>query len=80
MSAVQSAYLDIPSHWKRLSGGVCQILCRTKLAVSTDAAALFENLDWKTFGKHRVAFFVNHRQKLKEVARHLGYEAVEKDR
>ena len=56
------------------------ILCRTKLAVDTDAVKLFENLDWKTFGNHRVAFYGDHRQKFKELARLLGYEVVEKDR
>jgi hypothetical protein len=56
------------------------ILCRTKAAVDTDAKALLRNLDWKTFGVHRVAFFGDYRQQFKDMAELMGYEVVEKDR
>ncbi len=55
------------------------VLGRNKLAVRTDAAALLENVDWKTFGNHRTAFFGDHRQEFKDLAKLLGYEVVEKD-
>ena len=56
------------------------ILCRTKLAINTDADALLENLDWATFGNHRVVFYGDHRKEFKDLATLLGYEAVEKDK
>jgi len=56
------------------------ILCRTKLAVKTDAKALLENLDWKTFGNHRVAFYGDYRQEFKDLAKLIGFEIVGKDR
>jgi len=65
---------------EQLFPGWYDILCRTKLAISTDAAKLFENLDWKAFGNHRVAFYGDHRDRFAELATLLGYEVVEKDR
>jgi hypothetical protein len=56
------------------------ILCRTKLAIDVDARALFEHLDWWTFGNHRVAFYGDHRQAFTDLATLLGYEAVEEDK
>jgi hypothetical protein len=56
------------------------ILCRTKAAVDTDAKALLKNLDWKTFGNHRVVFFGDWRQQFKDMAELMGYEVVEKDK
>ncbi|MCK4416885.1 MAG: hypothetical protein KAV99_01805 [Candidatus Latescibacteria bacterium] len=56
------------------------ILCRTKLAIKTDAKVLFENVDWKTFGNHRVAFYGDYRQEFKDLAKLIGFEVVEKDR
>jgi len=65
---------------EQLFSGWVDILCRTKLAIDTDAARLFENLDWKTFGNHRVAFYGDYGQPLKDLAKLLGFEVVEKDR
>jgi len=65
---------------EQLFPGWNDILCRTKLAIDTNAATLFENLDWQVFGDHRVVFYGDHRQKFKDLATLLGYEAVEKDR
>jgi len=65
---------------EQLFPGWADILCRTKLAIDTDAMRLFQNLDWKTFGNHRVAFYGDHRQKFKDLATLLGYEPVEEDR
>jgi len=56
------------------------ILCRTKLAIDTDAAKLLKNLDWRTFGNHRVAFYGDHRQRFRDLAKLMHYEVVEKDR
>jgi len=56
------------------------ILCRTKLAISADAAKLFANLDWVTFGNHRVVFYGDHKQQFRDFATLLGYEFVEKDK
>jgi len=48
--------------------------------VRTDAEKLFENVDWKTFGHHRAAFFGDYRQQFKDLAKLIGFEVVEKDR
>ncbi|MCF7854747.1 MAG: hypothetical protein K9N51_08120 [Candidatus Pacebacteria bacterium] len=56
------------------------ILGRNKIAVRTDAEKLFENVDWKTFGHHRVAFFGDFRQQFKDLAKLIGFDIVEKDR
>jgi len=65
---------------EQLFPGWDDILCRTKLAIDTDAATVFENLDWRTFGVHRVAFYGDYRDQFKELATLMGYEVVEKDR
>ena len=65
---------------EELFTGWDDILCRTKLAVKTDAEALLEHLDWKTFGNHRVAFYGDHRRRFKDLAALLGYEVVEDDK
>jgi len=56
------------------------ILGRSKVAVRTDAKALLENVDWETYGNHRVVLFGDHRQQLKEMAKLIGFEVFEKDR
>ena len=64
---------DLFTYWDDL-------LCRTKIAIKTNAQKLLENLDWKTFGNHRVAFFGDYRQKFKDLAKLIGFEVVEEDR
>jgi hypothetical protein len=56
------------------------ILGRNKIAVKTDAKALLENVDWKTFGNHRTAFFGDYRHQFQNLAQLIGFEVVEKDR
>jgi len=56
------------------------ILCRTKVAIRTKADSLFENIDWKTFGNHRVVFYGDHRNTFRDLATLMGYEVVEDDR
>jgi len=56
------------------------ILCRTKLAIDTNADALLENLDWGTFGNHRVVFYGDHRKEFQDLAVLLGYTVAEKDK
>lgn len=65
---------------EKLFPGWYDILCRTKLAIETDARKLLDNVDWRTFGVHRVAFYGDHREGFKDLATLLGYEVVEKDR
>lgn len=65
---------------EKLFPGWDDILCRTKLAIDTDAKKLLQNLDWRTFGNHRVAFYGDHRQHFQDVAKLMDYEVVEKDR
>jgi len=55
------------------------LLCRTKVAIKTNAKALHENFDWKTFGHHRVTFFGDYRQEFIDLADLIGFEVVECD-
>ena len=55
------------------------ILCRTKVAIDARADALFADLDWRSFGNHRVVFYGDYRREFRELATVLGYETVEKD-
>jgi len=56
------------------------LLCRTKVAIKTNAKALHNNRDWKTFGHHRVTFFGNYRQEFIDLAKLIGFEVVECDK
>ena len=56
------------------------LACRTKIAIETDAQALLDNLNWQTFGTHRVVFFGDFRQAFEDMARLIGFEVVEEDR
>lgn len=51
--------------------------CRTKLAIKADTKALLENLDWKTFGSHRVVFYGDYREEIKNLATLMGFEVEE---
>jgi len=64
---------------EELFTGWDDILCRTKVAIRTDAETLFQNLDWKTFGNHRVAFYGDHRREFMDLATLMGYEIVQDD-
>ncbi|MBS3761716.1 MAG: hypothetical protein KGZ25_00300 [Planctomycetes bacterium] len=59
--------------------GWSDILCRTKLAVGTDAAAALKNLDWETFGNHRVVFYGDYRQQFIDLSTLLDFDIEEKD-
>jgi len=65
---------------EQLFPGWEDIVCRTKLAIDADAQKLFTNLDWNTFGVHRVVFYGDHRQAFRDLAIIMRYEAIEKDR
>jgi len=56
------------------------ILGRNKVILKTDAKALLENVDWKSFGNHRTVFFGDYRQEFKDLAKLIGFEVVEKDK
>ncbi|MCF7854749.1 MAG: hypothetical protein K9N51_08130 [Candidatus Pacebacteria bacterium] len=63
----------------KLFPGWDDILCRTKVAIDTDAEALLNNLDWTTFGNHRVVFFGDYKETFRNLAKLLDYEIVESD-
>jgi hypothetical protein len=65
---------------ERLFPGWDDILCRTKLAIDVEAQRIFGNVDWWTFGNHRVAFYGDHRQEFKDLATLLGFEEIEEDK
>jgi|GEM_PF-1110028 len=56
------------------------LLCRTKVAIKTNAKALHDNRDWKTFGHHRVTFFGDYRQTFLDLGKLIGFEVVEVDK
>lgn len=55
------------------------ILCRTKIAIKTDVKNLLKNLDWKTFGGHRVVFYGDYRQEFVDLSKLIGFDIVEDD-
>jgi len=52
------------------------LACRTKLAMETDTEALLDNLDWRTFASHRVAFYGDFTEEIKDMATLIGFEVV----
>ncbi|MEA3365697.1 MAG: hypothetical protein U9Q79_08670, partial [Candidatus Hydrogenedentes bacterium] len=64
----------------QLFSGWDDILCRTKLAIKANTKNLFANLDWKTFGNHRVVFYGDHRQKFIDLAALIRFEVIEDDK
>ena len=56
------------------------LACRTKLAIEADTEAMLRNVDWQTFGVHRVVFYGDYRQKIKDLATLIGFEVAEDDR
>jgi len=52
------------------------LACRTKLAIETDTKALLDNLDWRTFASHRVAFYGDLTEEIKDLAALIGFEVV----
>jgi hypothetical protein len=56
------------------------LACRTKIAVETNTKARLENLDWQTFGVHRVVFYGDLRQEFKDLAALMGFQVIEEDR
>lgn len=62
---------------EELFTGWNDILCRTKLAIDADAKTLLKNVDWSTFGNHRVVFFGDYRREFKNLAKLIGFDIVE---
>jgi hypothetical protein len=56
------------------------VSCRTKLAIKTNTKALLENYDTKTFAYHRVVFYGDFREEIKNIATFIGFEVVEEDK
>jgi len=55
------------------------LACRTKIAIKTNTKALIKNLDSKTFGAHRVVFYGDFREKIKDLATLIRFEVIEED-
>jgi len=53
------------------------LACRTKLAVEADTKALLDNLDWQTFASHRVAFYGDFTEEIRDLATLIGFEVVD---
>ena len=48
--------------------------------METNTKARLENLDWQTFGVHRVVFYGDWRQEFKDLAALMGFQVIEEDR
>ena len=53
--------------------------CRSKIFVKTNTEALLENVNWKAFHQHRVAFYGDLREEFKHLATLMGYDFIEVD-
>ena len=53
------------------------VLGRIKVAIKTDGRKLIENVDWRSFGNHRVVFFGDYKRDFEDMARLIGFEVVE---
>ena len=56
------------------------IACRTKVVVRTDNEKPMENYDREIFGCHRVVFYNDFREEIKDLAKLIGFEVIEEDR
>jgi hypothetical protein len=56
------------------------VICRSKLMIKTNAKAIANNIDSKTFGNHRVVFFGDLRQLFKDLGTLIGFEVIEVDK
>ncbi len=54
--------------------------CCTKLIAKTNAKAIYENYDYRTFGNHNCLFYGDYREQLKQLATLLGLEVIEQDK
>ena len=54
--------------------------CRSKIFVKTDTEALLENVNWKAFHQHRVAFYGDLREDFRNLATLMGYDFIEVDK
>lgn len=61
---------EIFNEWNNLA-------CRTKVAIKTNAKALLNNVDWQTFGTHKVVFYGDFKEDIKNLANLIGFEIVE---
>ncbi len=53
--------------------------CCTKVTVKTNAKQVYRNFDYRAFTNHQVLFYGDHRQKIKDLAKLIGFEVVEQD-
>jgi L-fucose isomerase-like protein len=54
--------------------------CRTKLVAKVNARLIHENFDYGTFTNHLVVYYGDIREKIKNLASLVGFEAMEEDR
>jgi len=56
------------------------IACRSKIVIKTNTKALLKNYDWSTFGIHRVVFYGDFREEIKNLATLIGFKVIEEDK
>lgn len=64
---------EIFNEWDNLA-------CRTKVAIKTNTEMLLKNIDWQTFGVHRIVFYGDFREEFKNLGALIGFEVIEKDK
>ena len=56
------------------------IACRTKVVVKTNNEKPMKNYDQAIFGCHRVVFYANFREEIKDLATLIGFDVIEEDK
>lgn len=54
--------------------------CCTKVTVKTNAGQVYEKFDYRALSNHQLLFYGDHRQKIKNLAKLIGFEVVEQDK
>lgn len=54
--------------------------CCTKVTVKTNAKKVYQNFDFMTFTNHQLLFYDDHREKIKNLSKLIGFEVIEEDK
>ena len=54
--------------------------CCTKVTIKTNAKQIYQNFDYITFTNHQLLFYDNHREKIKNLSKLIGFEVIEEDK
>jgi L-fucose isomerase-like protein len=54
--------------------------CCSKLSVKTEAKRIYDNYNYRTFGNHNCLFYGEFREKIKFLAKLIGFDVIEQDK